>query len=80
MAQTSQSGIGMSQKILYLGALDKGFVQGAKLAGIRRYAAARRWEVVPVPKAQSIPSRIPVRKRFRMSMRQWRRQNSRLGL
>jgi LacI family transcriptional regulator len=49
----------MSQKILYLGALDKGFVQEAKLAGIRRYAAARRWEVVPVPKAQSIPSRIP---------------------
>ncbi len=59
MAQTSQSGIGMFQKILYLGALDKGFVQEAKLAGIRRYAAARRWEVVPVPKAQSIPSRIP---------------------
>ena len=59
MAQMSQSGIGMSQKILYLGVLDKGFVQEAKLAGIRRYAAARRWEVVPVPKAQSVPTRVP---------------------
>ena len=46
-------------RILYLGAFQEGFVQNMKIAGIRRYAAARRWEVVAVPKSQSVPARIP---------------------
>ena len=51
--------MGGSPSILYLGAMDDGFVQTMKLSGIRRYADARRWEVVPVPRAQSVPSRVP---------------------
>jgi DNA-binding LacI/PurR family transcriptional regulator/AraC-like DNA-binding protein len=46
--------------ILYLGgALDDGFVQTMKLTGIRRYAAARRWEVIAISKSRSAPARIP---------------------
>ena len=30
--------------ILYLGVLDGNFVQEMKLAGVRRYAAARGWD------------------------------------
>ena len=45
-------------RLLYLGALDNGFVQTMKLTGIRRYAAARRWEVMAISKSQSIPARI----------------------
>lgn len=48
----------VSSKILYLGAQSVGFVQKIKLSGIRRYAEARRWEVVVVPRSQSVPSRI----------------------
>ncbi|MBQ6245723.1 MAG: substrate-binding domain-containing protein [Kiritimatiellae bacterium] len=46
-------------RILYLGAMGGGFVETMKLAGIWRYAAARRWEVVPVPRALSVPARVP---------------------
>ena len=45
--------------ILYLGIFDDGFVQTRKLTGIRRYAAARRWEVVAAPMSQSVPKRVP---------------------
>lgn len=45
--------------ILYLGVLDGNFVQEMKLAGVRRYAAARGWEVVPVRKTFSTPKRLP---------------------
>ena len=46
--------------ILYLGgALDDGFVQTMKLTGIRRYAAARRWDVMAISKSRSAPARIP---------------------
>lgn len=44
--------------VLYLGVLDGNFVQEMKLAGVRRYAAARGWEVVPVRKALSTPKRL----------------------
>ena len=45
--------------ILYLGVLDGNFVQEMKLAGVRRYAAARGWEIVPVRKTLSTPKRLP---------------------
>ena len=47
-----------SPRILYLGVLDGNFVQEMKLAGVRRYAAAREWEVVPVRKVSSFPRRL----------------------
>ena len=44
--------------ILYLCFSDTP-VQSMKLAGVRRYAATRGWEVVDVPKTESGPERIP---------------------
>ena len=49
----------MSATILYLDYLPGDFVQEAKLAGIRRYAAANGWEVVAVPKAEFAPGAVP---------------------
>lgn len=45
--------------VLYLGLSVAGFVQSAKLAGIRRYAGARGWEVVAVPECRAVPENIP---------------------
>ena len=39
----------MSSKILYLGLIDEAPVQKMKLAGVRRYTDARRWEVISFP-------------------------------
>ena len=62
MAETAKSDGSQpaaSARILYLGVQKEGFVQKMKFAGIRRYAETRRWEVVAVPKPQSVPARIP---------------------
>ncbi len=45
-------------RILYLGVLDDTPVQDMKLAGVRRYAGARGWEVVTIPLADARPGRV----------------------
>ena len=44
--------------ILYIDAVPGEFVQEAKFAGIRRYAAARGWEAVGVAEADSRPDNL----------------------
>ena len=53
-------GIGLlkRQRILYLCVLDNP-VQKMKLSGVRRYADARHWDVVPVPAGDSAPAMLP---------------------
>ena len=46
-------------RILYLNTAPGDRIQGMTLAGIRRYAAARRWEVESVPWQASRPEDIP---------------------
>ena len=45
--------------VLYLGLSVAGFVQSAKLAGIRRYAGARGWGVDVVPEDRAVPGCVP---------------------
>jgi LacI family transcriptional regulator len=47
-----------SSKILYLGLIEETPVQKMKLAGVRRYTDARRWEVVPLPAFESSTGRL----------------------
>ena len=47
-----------SSKILYLGLIEETPVQKMKLVGVRRYADARRWEVVSIPKSDCVPGKI----------------------
>ena len=61
MAETAKSDGSQpaaSARILYLGLVDDAPVQKMKLAGARRYADARRWEVVPFEKSDSGPRQI----------------------
>lgn len=46
-------------RILYLGFDDGAQMIHAKLAGMRRYAAARGWEVEPVAREDSTPAALP---------------------
>ena len=45
-------------RILYLWLVDDNPVQEAKLAGIRRYAASRRWDVVAVHESKAGPGSV----------------------
>ena len=49
----------MSATILYLDFMPCDFAQEAKLAGVRRYAAAHGWKVAAVPEAGSRPASAP---------------------
>lgn len=46
--------------ILYLDMVPGEHIQKMKLAGMRRYAAARGWEVVAVPERDSRPGNLPL--------------------
>lgn len=56
-AVNSIDGPAMSATILYLGTIADSPVQEMKLSGVRRYAVARYWEVVPVPKVEFPPEK-----------------------
>lgn len=49
----------MSATILYFDFIPGDFAQEAKLAGVRRYAAAHGWKVAAVPEAKSRPASAP---------------------
>ena len=49
----------MSATILYLNTVPGDRVQALKLAGIRRYADVRGWEVVAVPRSESRSENLP---------------------
>ena len=49
----------MAATILYLDTIPGERIQNMTLAGIRRYAAARGWDAVAVPREESRPAAIP---------------------
>ena len=52
-------GGGMPERVLYLNLKTPSVIRHSQLAGFRRYASARGWEVVAVPDVQSRPERVP---------------------